>query len=192
MKKQLLIRAAATTALALSFTGAMASADINTTGPNSDNNVKSDYSNSQSVDNNNDLGLNNDNSQRANSGDATGVHSTTAGDATSGDASNGNSLHVDASVDNSGAAAMGSNASDPSGSMGDIKNTGPDSNNEISSKVTNTVRVTNNNNVDLQNNNCQTASTGNATEADNTTGGSATSGGASNTNSATVSLNVTN
>ena len=192
MKKQLLIRAAATTALALSFTGAMASADISNTGPNSDNNVKSQFSNSQSVDNNNDLGLNNHNSQNANSGDAAGLHSTTAGDATSGDASNDNSLDVHASVDNTGAANMGGGFSDPSGNQGQIDTTGPDSSNNISTTVKNSVKVNNNNEVNLQNNNCQNASTGNATEADNTTGGSATSGGASNSNSASFTLDISN
>src|SRR5437773_8525140 len=113
MTKQVIIRVAATTALALSLTGAAASADIMGTGPDSRNNVSSHFSNSQSVDNDNDLGLNSNNGQHANSGDATAAHNNKAGDAQSGASSNDNGFSVDASVTNGGGAMGLGQFSDP-------------------------------------------------------------------------------
>jgi hypothetical protein len=75
---------------------------------------------------------------------------------------------------------------------GSISNTGYNSDNTVSSRVRNSVDVENNNNICVSNDNEQTASSGDARVSENTTGGSATSGDASNTNSTTVSFNVTN
>lgn len=193
MKKQVIIRAAATTALALSLTGAMASADIlGPTGPDSTNNVSSNFSNSQSVSNDNDLGLSSNNGQHASTGDATAAHNTGGGNAQSGAATNGNGFGVDASVTNSSAAALGQlPAPSMMGSM-NIGKTGPDSSNTISSTVSNVVSVSNNNDVHITSNNQQSAYSGDATVADNTDGGSAISGAATNTNNTTVGLHVQN
>ncbi len=190
MTKQL-IRAAATTVLGLSLTAGFAAADISNTGPDSNNKESSKVKNSLTVDNNNNLSASNDNSQKAKTGDAKVKHNTTGGDATSGDASNDNSFDGSVSVDNSAGLGSWSFSNGPS-SLGDIDTTGPDSNNTISSRVTNRVNITNNNNVSVSNDNYQRASTGDASVSGNTTGGSATSGSASNTNSSSVTLSVTN
>jgi len=190
MKKQL-IRAAATTALGLSLTTGFAAADISGTGPSSHNSVKSEITNTAHVKNNNNLGVSNSNSQSATSGKAKTSHNTTGGDATSGDASNSNDFSASATVDNSGLWSANWNMGS-GGATGDISNTGPNSNNTISSKVKNELKVTNNNNVSVTNTNSQSASTGSAEVSGNTTGGSATSGSASNSTSSTVDLSVTN
>jgi len=190
MTKQL-IRAAATTVLGLSLTAGFAAADVSNTGPDSNNQEKSTVKNTLTVQNNNNLKVKNNNHQWASTGDAKVSHNTTGGDATSGDASNSNSFSASATINNSG--GLGGSWSPSSGpSLGDINTTGPDSNNTISSHVTNTATITNNNNIKVSNSSQQSASSGDARVSDNTTGGSATSGNASNTNDTTVTLSVTN
>lgn len=188
---KLLTRAAATTVLGLGLTTGFAAADIGTTGPSSHNSEKSKVTNTTIVKNNNDVTAAYANSQQSSTGKAGVYHNTTGGDATSGDASNASSLNASATVDNSSSDSAGSNSSDPA-PLGDITNTGPDSSNTISSKVTNKVVETNNNDLSVTSTNCQNATSGSATVAGNTTGGSATSGNASNTSSSTIDFSVTN
>jgi hypothetical protein len=191
MKKQL-IRAAATSVLGLSLTTGFAAADIGNTGYSSHNSVKSTVSNSQQVKNNNNVGASSSNYQTASTGKATSEKNTTGGDATSGDASNGNDVSLTATVDNTSSDGAGSwTSSDPS-DLGSINQTGADSQNTISSQVTNKTDITNNNNVSVSNSNNQSASTGSANVSENTTGGSATSGDASNTAISTIDLSVSN
>jgi hypothetical protein len=192
MIKQL-TRAAATAVLGLSLTTGFAAADIGNTGPSSHNSEKSKVTSTAIIKNNNDLSASNENSQSTKSGTAGVYHNTTGGSATSGDASNSSSFSASATVDNSSSdgVAADSASSDP-GSLGNINETGPDSNNTISSKVSNKVVEVNNNDLTVTSTNCQNASTGNATVAGNTTGGSATSGSASNTSSSSVDFDVTN
>ena len=73
-----------------------------------------------------------------------------------------------------------------------ISNTGPGSNNSISTTVTNEVKVTNTNDVNICNTNYQTGSTGDASVSDNTRAGSATSGDVYNTNKTQVDVAITN
>src|SRR5580704_11398501 len=105
MNKLLIVRAAATTALALSLTAGVAAADasVSNTGFSSHNSVSSKVDNSQQVQNENSADLGNQNSQNANSGKADTSKNTTAGDATSGDVTNTNGLNVGATIDNTGA-----------------------------------------------------------------------------------------
>lgn len=168
------------------------SGSIDNTGPDSNNEIKSDVRLSTDVDNHNDLSVRNDNHQDATSGVAVASDSTTAGDATSGDASNGNSFNASVSVTNSASSTAALGADWNNNSTASIDTTGPDSNNEIKYDYNSDVDVTNNNNLNVTNNNSQTATTGDATVTHNTTGGSATTGNASNTNSSSVTFNVSN
>ena len=191
--KQQLIRAAATTVLGLSLTTGFAAADISGTGNSSHNTVKTTSDNSQKVTNSNSLGANNSNSQSAKSGDVSAWDNTTVtGDSGSGDASNGNTVHLTASVDNSGGGTVSSaSVSDPA-TAGDISNTGNDSSNTITVSTSNKTTVQNTNNLSVSNSNSQSAVTGNVKVGDNTTAGGATSGDATNTADSTISLEVTN
>ena len=191
MKKEL-IRAAATTVLGLSLTTGFAAADISNTGPSSHNDVKSTTKNTAMLTNSNSISGTNTNNQNATSGKAEAEHNTTAGDATTGDTSNNNSTDVSVTVDNTGAASgLGNMAAAPV-DPGSINTTGPNSSNEITTKVENNLTVTNTNSVSFNNSNSQNATSGNAEVSGNTTGGSATTGGASNTNSSTFTFNVSN
>jgi LPXTG-motif cell wall-anchored protein len=72
----------------------------------------------------------------------------------------------------------------------DISNTGPDSDNSITT-TTNTQTSTDcYNNTDVTTGNLQNAGSGNASTDGNTTGGSATSGSSSNNNSSTINVNT--
>jgi len=81
---------------------------------------------------------------------------------------------------------------DGSDASGTISNTGYNSTNVVSSKVSNSLHVDNDTTICLTNNSTQSASSGSANVSQNTTGGSATTGAASNNNSATFSVSVTN
>lgn len=175
------------------FAGA-SSGTIGTTGPDSNNVVRHRASTRVHVQNNNHLRADNYNHQSAWSGDAETEHNTRGGDARTGNASNANNLNASVTVDNSGSASglgnLGGGSS--SNSTGSINNTGPDSNNRVSTRTTTRVNVENNNDLEVHNMNSQTASSGDAEVSDNTTGGSATSGNATNTNSTTMNFRVTN
>jgi len=196
MKKQL-YRAAAATVLGLSLTTGIVAADtgnITNTGPGSDNKVTTKVTDNSSLKNRNDIDLSNHNSQHAYTGDAKVKYNTTGGDATSGAAMNDNSVSADVTVDNSASSAGGSGflASAAANGGGTIDTTGPGSNNQIKTTVTDNSSVSNHNDIDVHNSNHQTASSGDASVTGNTTGGSATSGDATNTNSATFTFSVTN
>lgn len=175
------------------FAGA-ASGDISNTGPRSRNTVTSETERDVRVRNNNDLRLNNDNSQRANTGDARTSGNTTGGDAETGAAVNTNALDVSATVNN----AASSNAwadvvgGGNGGNSGTIDTTGPRSTNVIKFEDTTKVTVNNDNNISIRNDNHQTATSGDARVTGNTTGGDATTGDARNTNTTSVTLDVSN
>ena len=76
------------------------SASIDTTGPDSRNEVKFENHVSTNVDNYNNVSVRNNNDQRASTGDASVYDNTTGGNATSGSASNSNSSSVTLSVTN--------------------------------------------------------------------------------------------
>lgn len=174
------------------FAGA-SSGTIDTTGPDSNNQVTHSSSTKVHVTNNNNANLSNETSQHASSGDAKTKHNTTGGSAQSGSASNANSVSATVAVDNSSSAgALSGMGSGSSSNTGTINNTGPDSNNEVTSKTRTHVDVTNNNNVSVQNSTQQCAQSGDARVQDNTTAGNATSGSASNTSSSSFTVRVTN
>jgi len=199
MRKLLLGAATIVTTVGLTagVAAAQSGGSISGTGPNSHAHISSHLHASNNVTNRNTLGVTNTNTQSANTGRAEVRNNTTGGDATSGNAMNDAHLAVNASVDNSSAGGgMGGAAVMPAdlggGDGGSISNTGPNSNASISSSAKLTNTVNNSNYLTVTNNSHQTANTGSAQVSNNTTGGSATSGDASNTQSATITLDVTN
>lgn len=198
MKSTKLLRAAAVTVLGLSLGATVASAapgtgTIDTTGPNSHNEVTFNGGNDVNLDNNNSVRVSNMTAQSAYTGDVVAATNTTAGDAASGAAMNDNSLtgHLSVSNTNSNSAALASVAGG-GGSDGSITNTGPSSWNEVTFNNGSSVEVDNNNCISIQNTTTQTASSGDATVTNNTTGGSAVSGDASNSNSTDLTVTVSN
>lgn len=178
------------------FAGA-ASGDISNTGPRSRNIITSETKRDVRVRNDNDLSVRNNNSQRANTGDARTSGNTTGGDAETGAAVNTNALDVSATVENGasnsawsdvGGGGNGGNG----GNSGTIDTTGPRSTNVIKFEDTTKVSVNNDNNISVRNDNRQTATSGDARVTGNTTGGDATTGDARNTNTTSVTLEVSN
>lgn len=73
-----------------------------------------------------------------------------------------------------------------------INQTGHESDNKVITKVHNSARFDNDNNVRVRNNNDQDARSGRVSANENTTAGDVSSGNASNTNSSTTSISVNN
>lgn len=195
MKKQLLRYAFLTSVASLTLGAATVagatSGTIDTTGPDSHNDINYSSTSTVSLDNNNNASATNNNPQSTVSGEAEVEHNTTGGNATSGAASNDSSLEVSYSVSNNGM-SWGNMGSDSFGDDATIKNTGPDSENTIGFVHTMSVNVSNNNNLTVTNNNSQTAVSGEAEVEGNTTGGNATSGDASNTSNTTIMMDIMN
>lgn len=194
MKKRLYYSAAAVlTAVALpASVMAMpnSSGSIDTTGPDSYNKIELEDRTYKRVHNNNNVGVDNNNHQFAHSDDATVWRNTTGGSARSGNASNSNTLRLDASISNTGAAATATTSG--GNKSGSIRNTGPDSYNKVEVENRTYVSVKNDNNVSVTNNNSQYAKSGDARVISNTTGGSATSGNATNTSTSQTTLRISN
>lgn len=194
MKKQL-IRATAVTVLGLSLTTGLAAAgSIDTTGPNSNNDIRSSYDARADVRNNNNLRVDSTTDQFAQSGDATTRTNTDGGDAETGDAENDAEMDASVEVSNDSAADLGSSFGAGAGDGGDasIENTGPRSDNTVRSDTTLRYNVENNNNLTVNNDVVQTAVTGDADVRNNTEGGSATTGDARNSSSSSFSFTVRN
>jgi hypothetical protein len=177
---------------AAGLTGLAGASSITETGPDSWNKVKSSNEFKTEVKNKNDVRVDNDNDQNAKSGDVKVKHNTTGGDATSGAAANENGFTADLTVENGGAWGMDCGCTSSTGGDDEITNTGPDSNNVIESKNKVTVKVTNDNKINVKNDNNQVAKSGKVEVSGNTTGGDATSGDASNTNDTHVTLSISN
>lgn len=168
---------------------------IGTTGPDSDNEIKNTSSQYLKVKNDNVLNVENENHQDAYSGEAEVWHNTEGGDATSGDAMNENSFSGSATIDNSSATADLADVVGAGGSGhfdASIDKTGPHSDNKIENKVTSEVEISNDNYINVENTNHQTATSGDATVHGNTEGGSATTGDATNSNSTSLTFRVSN
>ena len=91
-----------------------------------------------------------------------------------------------------GLGALGVAGGVVSAQTGNVRNTGPDSYNRITSRVNNERKVRNYNTVMASNTNDQKANTGAVSSTRNTTGGNAASGTASNAASYAVAGTVTN
>lgn len=166
---------------------------IDTTGPDSDNTIHSEWSQRVEVDNDNKVDLDNHNNQDAWTGEAKVKHNTNAGDADTGDARNANALTGSVTIDNSHSVPTGAVGGSGGGNhTATIRDTGPDSDNHVTYETTSKVEVDNDNDVYIDNNNYQDASSGDATVEGNTNGGSASTGSASNTNTTSLTVRITN
>jgi len=175
------------------FAGA-ASGTIDTTGPDSNNEVTNETRTEMDIDNENDLRFNTKNHQYASSGDVEVKDNTTGGNADSGDGENNSTVEAEVEIDNSPSVAelagIGSGGGENTGSIDGL--TGPDSNNVIKSETKVDVDVNNDNKIHVYNSNDQVAKSGDAEVRHNTSGGDATSGSVSNTSSSTFTFRVTN
>lgn len=197
MKKQQLMRAAATTVLGIGLTTGFAAAQtgsINQTGQNSDNKIISKVRNSARFNNDNDLRVRNSNDQDARSGSVDANRNTTAGNVGSGNASNAATTSTSASIDNSaGVAALGSIGGGDQGlGNASISNTGQDSDNKVVTKISNSLSVRNDNDVHVSNYNDQDAHSGSVDANRNTTVGNVSSGAVSNTATTSTSVVIKN
>lgn len=169
---------------------------IDTTGPDSNNEITSETVRRVDVRNNNNLNVQNDNYQDAWTGEAEVEDNTRAGDAETGDARNSNAftgtVHVDNSASTRAAATAAGGGAGGAEHRATIRETGPDSNNQVHFETRSNVEIENNNNLNVENNNTQVATSGDATVEHNTRGGSATTGDATNTNSTSVTFRVSN
>jgi hypothetical protein len=195
--KTRILRIAAVAVTALGFAApslaAAHSGSIDTTGPNSNNDIRLDVRRDVDVDTHNRVDLRNDVDQHARSGDATLHGNTTGGDVSTGVALNEQEAEamVEVSTDNSGATAWTGGSAAFTGSIG---TTGPSSDNTIRYNNTSNVDVYTHNDVDIDSDVDQHAYSGDAHATNNTTVGDVTTGDAANysTNSFSVSVSTTN
>jgi hypothetical protein len=193
MKK--LLKALAAALIGIGLSAGMAAAQtgsIDTTGPDSNNNIEFKDELDVDVDNKNDAEVRNDVDQDADSGDADVNHNTTGGDATSGDAMNESELSTSATMSNSGVGDLGDWWGGSGSSSASIDNTGPDSDNTVEFNNDTRIDVDNNNYLDVDNDVDQDADSGDADVDGNTTGGDATSGDAHNSSSVSTTVHMSN
>lgn len=168
------------------------SGSIDTTGPDSDNEIRYENSYDYSVENSTDVEADVSIDQDAETGDAMTTRNTDAGDAETGDADNDSEVEASLDIDNSSS----SECACTSGPVGDgdasIEKTGPDSNNSVVFENDTNIEINNDTDVNFNTDVEQNASSGDATVSRNTMGGSASTGGASNSSSVVFSLSVTN
>ena len=195
MKKLLSILAAAVLSIGLTSGAVLAqTGTLETTGPESTNEILFENENDVVVDNTADVVLDNTADQTADSGDADVTTNTSGGHATTGHANNDTTYIVEGEIDNSGVneAALWSGGDCGCNSEAHITETGPYSENLVEFANTNTVEVTNDTTLEITNDVTQEATTGDASVDYNTTGGDATTGDAVNTSYTEISFTVTN
>jgi hypothetical protein len=193
MKK--LLQAAAVVALGVGLTGGIASAatgGVDVSGPGSDVKVASDERSETSLRNNNTFRVTNNNPQHSATGDVRAHSNTEAGTAESGAAVAESMLDASLTLNNGGGTGAGAGTSAVGGAMGDVDVSGPNANVHVHNKATDTVRVTNNNDLQVTNNNWQRATSGNVNVSNNTGAGGATSGDATTTSNTSITFDVTN
>jgi len=168
------------------------SGTIETTGPDSTNEIEEHVSREVEVENDNDLRVNNMNLQRTETGEAEVEDNTTADDVETGRASNTASLEIDAEIANEGS-GIGETVLDPEeANDGGIETTGPESHNEVEFSSKTEIEIENENDLHVNTFNKQTAVSGDAEVEDNTTAGDAVTGDASNDSSVSMSFTITN
>lgn len=194
MKKKLL-RLAAASVLGLSLTTGVAAANsgsIDTTGPDSDNEIRVRHNRDVRVDNNNDIDVDNDVDQDARTGDADVRRNTRGGDAESGTAVNDTLLRARFNVNNSSSTNGLGGDNGNSSFRANIENTGPDSDNFVEYDNDVDIDIDNDNDISIDNRVDQNARSGDARVERNTSGGDARSGDASNINTTEVEVDVRN
>lgn len=195
--KQVLGASVASLGLVLGLVGGVVGAQsgtIDTTGPDSTNEIEYEMETEVEIDNDNDLSASNVNVQTAESGEAEAEDNTTAGDAETGMASNESSFEASVTVDNSAGLSdvFADFEADSASFSGTIENTGPDSENTIEAETEIEIEIENDNNLTVTNTNTQIATSGDAEVEDNTTGGSAITGDVSNTSETSITFKVSN
>lgn len=197
MSKLKALRRVAVAAVAISLTtgagvAAAATGSIETTGPWSDNNIEVRHEDSRYVQNDNNVEVVNENPQDAVSGDVKVSKNTTGGHAESGEVKNDSLLRASLTVDNSSATEAANHVDGDVDHMVTIKETGPESDNNVEIKTENEVTVENSNNISIVNSNSQAAKSGEVKVYGNTTGGDAKSGDAKNISTTDVTLQIKN
>lgn len=168
------------------------SGSISDSGAHSYNKVTQWTSHRVMVSNDNDLHATNNNTQTAYTGVAVTKDNHTAGAASTGSATNTNSLNASVAVNNAASSAAAMPAPSTQSSTASITDSGAHSYNKVTSVDTSSTFVDNDNTVSVTNNNTQSAVSGAAIVKDNHTAGDAVSGDATNSNSTTISFNVSN
>ncbi len=193
LSKLLRLGAAGVMSLSLGAFGVVGavSGTIDTTGPDSTNEVFSEVILETEVDNETDIEAQNNNPQNAHTGHADVRHNTTGGHAESGAAANDSLLRASVEVDNTACGCDGVEM-DLGELDAEIENTGPGSENVVESTTEVSMSVDNDTYIGIQNNNSQTATTGNAVVEGNTTGGNALTGDASNIGTVELEFSVAN
>jgi len=201
MIKTSLLRYAAIGMATVSMAGFAAASTVSfndaTTGPDSHASVSLSNSFKHSTTNVNEVGVGNYNGQGAASGSVDASKNTEVGAANgSGDAKNTNSTETDVAVQNGGGAAVSALAGMGAG-LGDQVSfngatTGPDSKVNVDVKNSASVKVVNENVVQVENINEQTAVSGDVSAYKNTKVGGLKSGDATNTNGVINSVVIGN
>jgi hypothetical protein len=181
--------------LSLAGFAAASTVSIGTTGPDSDNHVSLHNSQKLRVNNLNAVGVTNFNAQSADTGDVHAAKNTEVSGANgSGDASNSNATNTSVSLNNSSSSALlGALASGPVPDDHVTLNlTGPDSDNTVHISNTQSLKLNNNNLVNVENVNLQSATSGDVSAFKNTSVGGLSSGDAHNSNTTTTSVTISN
>lgn len=193
------LTAAGITVMALSLgTGAVSamggtSGDIRETGRDSRNVIERSDRSNRDVDVDNDVNLRNDTDQDADSGDVVVDSNTTVDGALSGGADNLNDTYVEAHLDNRSAVEVGGEDGNHDGETdGEIRLTGRDSVNRVSTETSSRVDIDVDNNVDLRNDTDQDAESGDVIVDSNTSVGDVSSGNAVNTNFSEFVVSIKN
>ncbi|MFZ2125720.1 MAG: hypothetical protein WA087_02535 [Candidatus Saccharimonadales bacterium] len=195
--KQTIGAALASLGLVVGLSGGMVGAQtgtIDTTGPDSDNEIQYETETEVDIENDNNLTAANSNMQSAETAEAEVEDNTTGGDAETGSASNESSFTASVTVDNSAGTSdlLADFDVEAESFTGSIENTGPDSDNEIEVENEIEIDIENDNNLSVVSTNVQRATSGDAEVEDNTTGGDAITGDASNESSTSITFKVTN
>ncbi len=165
---------------------------IDTTGPDSQNEIKFENKYKYEVENDTDVDADVKIDQDADTGNAWVKHNTSGGDAETGDAENDSNVEATLEVDNSSSSAAGVCGCDMGDSEASIEMTGPDSHNLVKFNNDTKIEIKNKTDLDFDVDVDQDADSGDAKVWGNTTGGSATTGSASNTSSVVLNFSVTN
>lgn len=168
------------------------SASIGTTGPYSYNKINATSYTRGWFANENNVPVHTTNVQSAVTGNANVSFNTSGGSAMTGEAFNQNNTDINATIRNNNASGLTNGWSLPASDEALINMTGPGSHNYVNLSHKNSLSVTNTNNIPVTTVNTQTAVSGSANVSGNTYGGSAITGNATNTNTQSVSINVTN
>ncbi len=195
MIKASVLRYAAIGMATVSLAGfaAASTVTVSNTGPDSEQKTKLINTNKVKAKNTNNVGVGNVSAQQAKTGKVKANHNTSVdGDLASGTADNNNTTTTDVILSNSAANGGGNGNWLNGDSDVSYDTTGPGSTQKTVIKNSNSVKTTNNNNVEVLNLNHQSAKSGNVSANGNTTVGGLTSGDANNTSDTATTISISN